>query len=86
MPGSYFCQRTLLGEGQRCLCDEDAKLFPFIAARASYTDLPWKKKEKEEIELIIKKMSYETVVLFEYFSTLFMKVCTSINIDFPSRM
>lgn len=33
-------------------------------------------KEKGEIELIIKKMSYEPAVLFECFSTLFMKVCT----------
>lgn len=86
VPGSYFCQRTLHGEGQRCLCDEDAKSFTLIglrdAARALHTDslrtlhLPWKKKEKEKI-LLIKKMSYESVVLFEYFyifSKLFMKV------------
>lgn len=79
VPGSYFCQRTLHGERQRCLCDEDAKLLTLIglrdAARALHTDslgtlhLPWKKKEKEKIELI-KKVSYESVVLFKYFSTL----------------
>lgn len=61
---------------QRCLCDEDAKLFTLIGlGGAAQNPSPALEEERKgkKIELI-KKMSCESVVLFEYFSTLFMKV------------
>lgn len=81
VPGSYFCQRTLHGEGQRCLCDEDAKLFTLIGlrgtARAVHTDslrtlhLPWKKKEKEKKNRTNKDVLWVCSLIWIFFYTIY---------------